>query len=201
MYNILKEQKHTIIIIFSLMLSLVTAEINSFFASCDSINNTVFRLHILANSNSEFDQNLKLLVRDEILKLDNTLFSQQNLTQENLDLIKSTAQNVLINNNSNLSVNAEVTNMYFDTRFYKDFTMPAGNYDALRITLGEAEGENWWCVLYPPLCLPAAQEDITEVVSNTLTNEQIDIIENGDKYEFKFALFELYTSLKSFKNK
>ncbi len=196
MYNILKQQKTAIIIILSLILSIAISEINSFFASCSDINNTVFRLHIMANSDSDYDQNLKLLVRDEILELDNNIFSTINI-DNNLDLIKNTAENVLIENNCNLPVNVEITNMYFNTRYYENFTMPAGYYDALRITIGEAIGENWWCVLYPPLCLPAVQEDdVTQIVSNTLTNEQIDIIENGDKYEFKFALLELYSSLK-----
>lgn len=199
MKKFLKEHKTTIIIVLSILISITTAQINSFFVNCNNINNTLFRLHILANSNSEYDQALKLLVRDKILELDSTIFSTQNLTNQNLDLIKTTAQNVLQENNCDLPVNVELTNMYFNTRFYDNYTIPAGNYEALRVTIGDAVGENWWCVLYPPLCLPAVNNDgeLYEVMTDTLTNEQVEIIENGDKYEFKFALFELFTSLSS----
>lgn len=201
----LHNHKITLTIILALIFALTTAEITSFFNNCKQINNDIFRLHILANSNSTYDQDLKLLVRDKILLLDNDIFSTKNISSENLDLIQTQAESVLLENNCNLPVQVEITNMYFTTRFYENFTLPAGNYDALRITIGEALGDNWWCVLYPPLCLPAVSDNNNNYNNNNnnynnnvidiLPNEQVDIITNASQYEFKFALFEFYTSI------
>lgn len=189
-----KENKFTIIIITSLILTITLTEISNFFTECTNINQEVFRLHILANSNSDYDQNMKLLVRDKILELDTELFMSKDITTQTLSLIKLQAESVLQQNNCFLPVQVELTNMYFTTRFYEKYTLPAGNYDALRITIGEAVGDNWWCVLYPPLCLPAA----TNEVDNILTNEQVEIIANGEEYEFKFALYEFYSLILDF---
>lgn len=189
-----KENKFTIIIITSLILTITLTEISNFFTECTNINQEVFRLHILANSNSDYDQNMKLLVRDRILELDTELFMSKDITTQTLSLIKLQAESVLQQNNCFLPVQVELTNMYFTTRFYEKYTLPAGNYDALRITIGEAVGDNWWCVLYPPLCLPAA----TNEVDNILTNEQVEIIANGEEYEFKFALYEFYSLILDF---
>lgn len=193
--SILTKNKHNVIIFFSIIISIILTETISFFSNCSEINDNIFRLHILANSNTAYDQELKLLVRDKILQMDNTLFLNKDISTQTLALIKEEAQSVLTQMNCNLPVEVEVTNMYFTTRFYEKFTLPAGNYDALRITIGQAKGENWWCVLYPPLCLPAMGEQT--VIDEVLPTEQADIIEMGDKYEFKFALYELYTTIKN----
>lgn len=194
MYNNIKKLKHPLTIAISIAISIILAQTSSFFTNCTQINTQVFRLHILANSNSDYDQNLKLLVRDKILQLDNTLFSTKEISPTILEYIKKEATDVLLEQGCSLPVNVEVTNMYFTTRFYENYTLPAGNYDALRITIGDAVGDNWWCVLYPPLCIPAVTSD---GVDDVLSEKQVEIIANGEQYQFKFALFELYSRLKN----
>lgn len=204
MYKFFNDYKLTLIIILTLIFSSIFVEISSFFTHCNDINNDIFRLHILANSNSDYDQNLKLLVRDNILSLDNSIFIDKNISDHNLQLIKNQAQSVLIDNDCFLPVDVQVTNMYFTTRFYENFTLPAGYYDALRITIGDANGDNWWCVLYPPLCLPAVSQNSDNSnnsdnsdndIYDIIPSHQADIISNGDSYQFKFALYELYSSI------
>lgn len=184
-----KENKLAITLILGLTIAMIV-DISSFFTECSILNQELFRLHIIANSNSEYDQRVKLLVRDEILKLDNTIFQSKEISTSDLEMIKTTAQEVMLENDCELPVQVEVTNMYFTTRFYEEFTLPAGNYDALRITIGEATGENWWCVLYPPLCLPAVTHE-----EEVLPTAQVEIISNREKYEFKFALYEFYSEI------
>lgn len=196
MYNYIKQKSTILIAIISLILSLIFVEYFSFFTECINLNQAVFRLHILANSNSDNDQALKLLVRDKILEIDNTLFTSKDISPQTLELVQEIAQEVLAENNCTLPVNVEVTNMYFTTRFYENFTLPAGNYDALRVSIGDGVGDNWWCVLYPPLCLPAVTtESDIDAIDVILDSEQLDIITNGDKYQFKFAIFEFFSSI------
>ena len=121
-----------------------------FEAECNEISNEVFRIHILANSDSQADQSLKLKVRDEILAFSEGLFESadskeeaENIVRENMDEIIAVAQKKVYDEGYRYKVNAELTNMYFTTRYYEQFTMPSGMYDALRVTIGEGEGKNW----------------------------------------------------------
>lgn len=190
MYNYIRRNCTFITITTSLILSLFWVEYHNFFTECINLNQEIFRLHILANSNTDYDQALKLLVRDKILEIDNTLFTSKEVSSQTLELVQEVAEEVLAENGCLLPVRVEVTNMYFTTRFYENYTLPAGNYDALRISIGEGIGDNWWCVLYPPLCLPAVTSSDIDII---LDDEQLDIITNGDKYQFKFAIFELFS--------
>ena len=85
--------------------------------------------------------------------------------------------------------------MFCDTREYETVTLPAGCYDALRITIGEAEGHNWWCVMFPPMCLPAAEE--SQELNDVLSESQMEVVENGDKYQVKFFAVELFEKVKN----
>lgn len=170
---------------------------------CDCISSKIFRLHIIANSDSKEDQDLKLKVRDRVLKDFGEYFGDLNdlivakkLTQENIEKIKKSAKDEIILNGYDYDVDAYVTNMYFNNRKYGDFTIPAGKYDALRITIGEAQGKNWWCVMFPPMCLPAASAkgELEEVLSP----DEMDLVENEGKYKIKFKSVELMVELKEF---
>lgn len=174
-----------------------------FTAECDDMSEKLLRLHILANSDSEEDQNLKLKVRDEILAKAGDLFvnaenkaSAEKITRENLDLIVNLAQQYVYDCGYNYKVSGELVNMYFDTRHYDNFTLPAGQYDALRITIGKAEGKNWWCVMFPPMCFSSAEE--TSDMDSVLNAEQVDIIENETKYEYKFKTVEIFNDIVNF---
>ena len=184
--------------IFSVLFSFT-----GFFNRCDCISSKIFRLHIIANSDSKEDQDLKLKVRDRILNDFGEYFNDlkdlttaKKLTQENIEKIKKSARDEIASNGYDYDVNAYVTTMYFNNRKYGGFTIPAGKYDALRITIGKAQGKNWWCVMFPPMCLPAAsaKDELEEVLSP----DEMELIKNEEKYEIKFKSVELMVELKEF---
>lgn len=177
----------------------------SFADNCDEITENVFRLHILANSDGEEDQLLKLKVRDAVLEESESLFSRSDsaesalrLAEENLPLLEEAARGTIRASGYDYPVSCKIEEMYFDRRVYDSVTMPEGVYKALRITIGEAEGKNWWCVMYPPLCLPAVT-DVDEVLSDDsgLTPEEVDMLKNPDNYEIRFYFLELYHKIKN----
>lgn len=174
-----------------------------FQAECNQISNEVFRLHILANSDSEEDQNLKLKVRDRLLKYTDEIFNSasssqeaESLAKENLQKLEAIAQDEVYANGYDYEVKAEIVNMYFTTRYYDRYTMPSGMYDALRITIGSGEGHNWWCVMYPSICLSAAV-DSDEKVDNTFSKEQREIVK-GNECQYKFKIVEVFEKIVSF---
>lgn len=185
-------------VIFGMLLALFVC-FSGLASESESISDQVLRLHILANSDSEEDQALKLKVRDTILqeydfgKADN-LSEAEAFVTDHLDEITNTAQQVVYQEGYDYPVHAELVNMFFDTREYEDFTMPAGRYDALRITIGTAQGHNWWCVLYPPLCVPAAEPE--QELKDTLTEQQCELVEDSPKYDVRFAVLDIWENLK-----
>jgi stage II sporulation protein R len=128
-----------------------------------------FRLHILANSNSTQDQQVKLKVRDAVLEAAKGISECENADEaeeyieNNLQIILETANETLAKNGFNYTATAEIGNFSFPEKSYKDVTYPAGDYEALRIILGEGNGDNWWCVMFPPLCLSEIDGDTEEV--------------------------------------
>lgn len=162
----------------------------------EQLRDSVLRLHILAESDSEYDQNLKLKVRDALLESDifkdaDSLESAEKTALENLSEIEDMAERVLAENGCYLPVNAELAEVEFDERVYGDITMPAGKYSALRVKIGSARGKNWWCVMYPPLCIPAACEvEENKQAEECFNDEEIDIIYNPEKYRVRFAIWD-----------
>ena len=165
----------------------------------------VLRMHILANSDSVEDQSVKLKVRDKLLECSEEIFGENFSLEdmkknagEKLEAINKIAEEVLSENGFSYGSNAEFVNMEFDARKYGELTMPAGNYDAVRITLGEAKGHNWWCVMYPPLCIPAAQEAVSdeERAEEYFDGSEMDMLENPGDYEIRFRCVDIYKSFK-----
>ncbi len=200
MINSVQKNKLSIALAIGLLVTIITSSFTVFAKECDNIRENVLRFHIIANSNTKEDQELKLKVRDRILELDKTLFENSSnfvdakaVVEKNLDKIKQTAQDEIYKNGYSYEVKAQVCKMYFNTREYDTFTMPAGKYNAVRLTIGEAKGKNWWCVLYPPLCLPAASSK--KELKDILSQQQINILEGKQKYEIKFATVEIYEKL------
>ena len=189
----------------SLLCSFVISSLISmtgFCSVCENLQNDVFRLHIIANSGSEQDQSLKLKIRDGILEYTSKLFAECKdrdeaiiAAKENLEDIKRFSQDMVYTYGYGYKVDAYITEMDFDTRIYEDFTMPAGKYQALRIVIGNGNGHNWWCMLYPALCIPSAQQNKPEL---SLDENEIDVISNSDKYEVKFRLVEIFEAIRSF---
>ncbi len=184
--------------VFLCNLMLVTAVDSAVFAKgCEELYDGVLRLHILANSDSDEDQALKLKVRDRVLQTAHELGLGQDCdsmeellvqAEELLPQLVEAAQDEVYQNGSTQKVTACITTMYFDTREYEDFTMPAGEYRAVRFCLGSGQGHNWWCVLFPQMCLPMAFE---EPVETDFSAAQLRVLNSSPKYEPRFALLEL----------
>lgn len=167
-----------------------------------SLANKVLRLHILANSNSAFDQNLKLKVRDKVVEfLTPKLKESKNLSQtkeiisNNLTAIKDIAEQVVLQD-SDYSVNVSLATSSFPTKYYEDFSFPAGTYEALKIVIGEGNGNNWWCVMFPPLCFTDSSagtfsKSSENTLKDNLTEEEYALI-NSKKTDVKvkFKLLE-----------
>lgn len=181
--------------IISILLSFV-----GFSGNCDSISNKVFRLHIIANSDSADDQSLKLKVRDRILRdfgekfVDTSdIICAEEIAEKSLEEIEKVAHDEIRKNGYSYDVKAQIVHMYFNTRYYGEITMPAGYYDALRIVIGEGKGKNWWCVMFPPMCLPAAEA--VDELGDVLNTGEMDIVNSGGKYILEFKILDLYAKL------
>lgn len=188
-------KKNELVVLLALCLAILLTSFSSFSRVCESVREDTLRLHILANSNSDIDQEAKLFVRDEILRCHGDVFtkssSKQKATltaQEIAQQVKQTTQNALIAKGLYYNVNISVENMYFATTDYTDFVLPAGKYDALRVELGEAVGKNWFCVLFPPLCVPAVLDD----AANGYTSAENKAVRTP--YKIKFAVVEWFTA-------
>ncbi len=175
-----------------------------FEANCEDLRNNILRLHILANSDSDADQALKLKVRDEIINRSEINFEAcTNLeealkkTEQLLPEIEKIAQKTIYDNGFSYSVTAEIGKEYFKTRIYDEFTLPAGYYDSLIIKIGEANGKNWWCVIFPSMCVPAACDDLENYVGEGAAN----ISENRNKYQVRFKIVEYYQNFKKILSK
>lgn len=180
-----------------LLLAMLITPLAGFGQRCAQVRQEVLRLHILANSDSEADQALKLRVRDAVLEETGGLFATagtleeaQAAALENLPAIEAAARRALAEAGSDAPVKAELTRMYFNTREYgEDTTLPAGEYQALRLSIGEARGRNWWCVMFPPLCVPAA-EAAEEGQESKAAEEDIEALNQEPHYRLSFAVVE-----------
>lgn len=194
----------TLAMLIGFAVTLILTSVSSFAESRRTLEDSVFRLHILANSDSEADQTLKLKVRDAVLAEVPELFGEcqskseaEAAAAQNMPQILETAKRTLSENDCEYGVSAEICEMYFDDRTYGDIVMPSGNYSALRITIGDAKGKNWWCVMFPSLCLPAAMdfEGLAEESKGYFTDEELYILENHSEYEVRFYFAELFEKL------
>ena len=178
---------------------LLISALSPYVEMSEDISKKVFRLHILANSNEDYDQELKLMVRDEILLLSKDIFESCNSVQEAVDIanenienIISAANKVIAENGYNYCIKACVTKEYFKTRKYNSFSLPAGIYASLKIEIGQGKGKNWWCVMFPSVCISGCTSDL----EGTLSCDEIEMIEN-DKYIIRFKAVELYERIKN----
>lgn len=178
-------------LIFSILLSFT-----GFDASCSEIKREVLRLHVIANSDSDEDQQLKLLVRETVLEQSEDIFAHSKNKSEallsaknNLSKIVSSAQKTVYENGYSYTVTGEVCKSYFPQKEYVNFTLPAGYYDAVRIKIGKAEGKNWWCVLFPEVCLSASAN-----LSETLSSSSTDAVENPQNYKVRFKVVEIISA-------
>ncbi len=178
-----------------------TVSLFPFAAASQMLPERVIRLHVVASSDSSEDQAVKLKVRDAVLEEAARWYGDAGSMEEasaalclHLGAIRDAAGRALTQNGETDSAAVQVTDLYFPTRDYEGFSLPAGKYRTLRVTIGEGKGKNWWCVVFPALCLPAA-EDRTEDPLAYLSPEEQDLIEHPQEYRVKFKVVELYEAL------
>ncbi len=207
-YNAFKERRDKIFLISLLIgFALYLAFSITYFATASGeIRDNVVRLHILADSNSKIDQEVKLKVRNALLEKNTELLSDK-VTPENAeecfkqskDELEKCANEVLKENGFNYKAKITLSEEYYTTRVYEDLTFPAGTYTSVRVVLGSGEGKNWWCVMFPPLCVPVATGGI-ETDDGVSLEEYLDedgkrIVASDGKFKVGFKVVEWYEKL------
>ena len=202
--------KQILVILFLLTLFTFVSAISYVNAVSEDIANSVFRLHVIANSDSKEDQDLKLKVRDELLSYMNHLSKDCSSKEEVVEMasshkeeLKKIAKQVIKENGFDYEVDVQIGDATFPTKTYGDISLPAGNYDALKVKIGKAAGQNWWCVMFPPLCFVDVSSGIVpdsskKELKENLNEEEYDLISenNNQEINFKFKLVEFFQNLK-----
>lgn len=200
-----KKVKYSLILILLLSLYIFISAISYVSAVSNNLEKNIFRLHVIANSDSNEDQSLKYIVRDELIKYMNTISSNSKNKEDSIKIAKEhlndfykIAKQTIIENGYNYDASVEIGNFTFPTKTYGDISIPAGSYDALRVKIGEAKGQNWWCVMFPPLCFVNVSSGIVpkeskQILENELSNEEYNLISNkkSNEIKFKFKIIEL----------
>ncbi len=202
--------KRFFVLLLLLTLFILVSALSYVNAVSSNIADSVFRLHVIANSDSQEDQSLKLKVRDELLSYMNTLAKDCSskeevvaLAEEHQEEFKAIAEQVICDNGFSYPVTIQIGDSDFPTKTYGDISLPAGTYDALRVQIGEAKGQNWWCVMFPPLCFVDVStgivpDDSKKEMQESLNDEEYDLISKTDNNEihFKFKLIEFFQNLR-----
>jgi len=199
------------LIVLILIIVLTLAAATTYAQSCiENISGSVLRLHILANSNSAADQELKLLVRDRLLCDTAHLFEDcksaedaRRVATENLPLLLDVAESEIHAQGFDYPVKINIGDFAFPTRKYGSVWLPKGNYTALRVEIGEAMGKNWWCVMYPPLCFTKESVKISpgsnEKLLSALGQEEYRLVTQSDHgavpVEIRFKIVEIFQDL------
>lgn len=173
-------------------------------ASASALAGQVLRLHVVANSDTQADQELKLQVRDGVLAQAGTLLENvssreaaEELLTAHLEELARTGADIVGGAGYEYPVSVSLETCWFPTRVYDTFSLPAGNYRALRVVIGAGEGQNWWCVVFPPLCLGSVTEEVAATAAHAgLREDQVSLITGRDGgYVVKFKLMEWWDSL------
>ena len=175
-------------------------------AISNNLYNSVFRLHVIANSDSVDDQNLKYMVRDNIINYINqssSEFSSKDdvieFSKNHIEKLQKIAEDTIKTNGYNYPVTIEIGNFEFPTKKYGDISFPAGFYDGLKVNIGSANGQNWWCVMFPPLCFVDVSTGIVpdsskKELQDNLSKENFKIISESDNSDvlLKFKIIEFF---------
>ena len=200
--------KRFLVLSFLLMLYISVSALSYTNAVCTNIADSVFRLHVVANSDTDADQNLKYIVRDSIINYINEISKNASckeevikIAQNNIENIEAIALKTIQDNGYNYSIKVSVGNFVFPSKQYGDITLPPGYYDALKIEIGEAKGQNWWCVMFPPLCFVDISSGIVpdeskEIMKDNMNNEEFSLISKSDtEVKIKFKIVEVLQNL------
>jgi len=203
---IMKKLKIFVILIVLVSIFIFTCAYSYVLAISDNLYNSIFRLHVIANSDSEGDQTLKYIVRDGLIDYMNNncnnLFNKDEVVmyaKNNISKLQKVAEDIIQEQGFNYPVTVEIGNFEFPTKKYGDITFPAGFYDALRVKIGESSGKNWWCVMFPPLCFVETTTGIIpdsskELLQNSLSDESFIIVSesNSSNVAIKFKIVEFF---------
>lgn len=191
----------SVALVISFVLSII-----AFAQTSKVIRNNVIRLHVIANSDSDDDQHLKLIVRDKILVSGDEIFDGSVNVDNAIDKIypqlenlKNIAKQTINQYGYKYDVRITMEREYFSTRTYNTITLPAGEYLALKVIIGEGTGQNWWCVMFPPMCLSAADENA--VLNDVLDKKSVKLLNKNPKFELRFKFIELFEEVKQTFNK
>lgn len=204
--NTFSKFKRIFLIVFLLLIYSIFSAFSYTNAVFKNISSNIFRLHVIANSDSKEDQSLKYIVRDNVLeyvkKITYNCTSKQDaikIISENLQEIQSVAQNTVYNNGYHYDVKTEIGNFEFPLKTYGNVSFPAGYYDAIRITIGNGNGQNWWCVMFPPLCFVDVSSGVLpdtskQTLKENLSEEEYQLL-TSDNFSIKFKLLELFQNI------
>lgn len=189
-------------VVFAVIIAVGVCNVGVFAYNCSRVRSDVLRMHVIANSDSDEDQALKLKVRDAVLERGAELFdgtvtvdeAKAKIEPQKAEL-EAAAREVIEREGYDYPVSVNVVNEYFATRCYGDLTMPAGRYTAVKVVIGEGAGHNWWCVMFPPLCLPAAQ-DRGGNIDAFLDGDELKVVESSGRYEPRFKIVEIIEELR-----
>ncbi|MBO4940797.1 MAG: stage II sporulation protein R [Clostridia bacterium] len=199
--------KSRLIFLFILLILTFSLLITYAKGTVQNISNSVLRLHIVANSNTTHDQELKLAVRDKVLSETSHIFRNTHsaneakaLAKKHSALIQKTAKDEINRLGFDYPINVSVTECAFPTKVYGDIALPSGKYNAVKIEIGKANGENWWCVMYPPLCFTegtiSVPNETKSKLRNTLSQEEYNLVTNTQSgvvpVEVRFKIVEIF---------
>ena len=209
MYKLKKIFYKFIFTIFLLFLFIFVSAKSYSNAMSKSISNKFLRLHVVANSDSTEDQILKYQIRDAVLEYMEQTLKDAKSKEEALELLNNSKENIekiakkiAFDNNFNYDITVSIGNFYFPTKEYSNFILPNGFYDALQIKIGKAAGQNWWCVMFPSLCITEQSCNFTnsseEFLQENLSNEEFKVLYNNpenQQLKIKFKLIELFENM------
>lgn len=205
-------KKFSILIIIVICILLVLPINNSVKGSVtqEDIAKKIIRFHVVANSDSDKDQQLKLKIRDEILKFiepklkkSNSLEESRNILKLNNNEMKKIAEEIIKNNNFNYSVKTSLCKDNFPVKEYGNIVLPAGEYEAYKIIIGNGKGKNWWCVMFPPLCFiditkgEVSTKETSDEMRRVLTEDEYSIVDNTEESSviLKSKVLEIFNSI------
>ena len=200
--------KQFLLLLFLFILFTIISAFSYVNAITAGLSNNLFRLHVVANSNSYEDQLLKYLVRDNILQyIDKNSGSLNNVGQvihfveNNIEEIRTIAQNTIYDNGYDYPITARIGNFRFPTKHYGDISFPPGFYNALKVEIGSSSGNNWWCVMFPPLCFVDVSSGIVpdssrEIMRENLLNEEYRLIsDSSTEIRVRFKMVEMVQNI------
>ena len=193
-------------VVFTVVVAAGACSVGAFAYNCSRVRSDVLRMHVIANSDSDEDQALKLKVRDAVLERGAELFdgtvtadeAKAKIEPQKAEL-EAAAREVIEREGYDYPVSVNVVNEYFATRCYGDLTMPAGRYTAVKVVIGEGAGHNWWCVAFPSLCLSATSEEFADKAAGAgFPDSLTGALDGEEKYEVRFFLLDALGELEKF---